>query len=351
MRKKRSLIVTMIFILVALSSVIYGLYFQHTEHINGNNYKLKARINKHKNDIWCVKFHPDGKIFASGSVDSTIKFWDSSTGKLQKEFRYLGGITCLCFSPDGKYLAFGGYDGKLNLIELRSFKIIKEFAGHEGTIWTVDFDPTGDCLASAGDDKIILLWDVEKGTLKSKLIDHNLTVWSIKFSRDGSKIASGSFDHSVNVWDVKTAQICKKLLFHKQAIVDLAFNNAGDILVTVGDDGNIVFWDTKNWSFKRNITVPEHTQAVQFCNDDKHLLTGGKDKNGFGEFLQNVFGNSDYNKGVSIRLWEVEGMQLLQTFQEHTDDVNDVAFGANDTFFISASSDKTLILWQYNFSE
>ncbi len=46
-------------------------------------------------------------------------------------------------------------------------------------------------------------------------------------------------------------------------------------------------------------------QAVAFSSDDKRLLTGGRDKPMIGEFLQNFFGDSYVNKGVSARLWDV----------------------------------------------
>ena len=94
--------------------------------------------------------------------------------------------------------------------------------------------------------------------------------------------------------------------------------------------------------------VAEHVQAVAFSPDGKRLMTGGRDKPMVGEFLQNIFGDSKYNTGVSARLWEVETGKLLQTFSMHGNDVMDVAYSHDRNWVATASADKTVELWRIN---
>jgi WD40 repeat protein len=54
-----------------------------------------------------------------------------------------------------------------------------------------------------------------------------------------------------------------------------------------------------------------------------------------GEFMQNLFGDSYYNKGVSMRLWNIQSGAVLQTFSEHANDVNDVAYSADGNWIAS----------------
>ncbi len=42
------------------------------------------RLRGHTNTIWALAFTPDGKSLASGSMDQTVKFWDTASGQLRE---------------------------------------------------------------------------------------------------------------------------------------------------------------------------------------------------------------------------------------------------------------------------
>ena len=91
-------------------------------------------------------------------------------------------------------------------------------------------------------------------------------------------------------------------------------------------------------------------QAVAFKSKEiiKRLMTGGRDKPMIGELLQEVFGDSKFNPGVSARLWDVETSELLQTFTTHANDVMDVTLGMTVEWIATASADQTVDVWQLN---
>ncbi|MEP7163625.1 MAG: hypothetical protein ABI741_02970 [Ferruginibacter sp.] len=80
--------------------------------------------------------------------------------------------------------------------------------------------------------------------------------------------------------------------------------------------------------------------------DNKWLLSGGRDKPVIGELLQIFFGDSKVNRGVSIHLWDLNKGIIIQTFSEHTNDANDVAFSRDEKWILSAGSGKTVELWR-----
>jgi len=74
------------------------------------------RLEGHSNYIEYLKFHPSGKILASGSADMTLRFWDMknqseiSSFKVHDDF-----VTAICFTPDGTRMLSGDYAGRIKV--------------------------------------------------------------------------------------------------------------------------------------------------------------------------------------------------------------------------------------------
>lgn len=333
-------------LLIIIGYLTYYQLWYKSEKADSNIFILHKVLAAHTAEVWSVKFSPDGNWLASGSVDSTVKIWNKQDGKLFLNLKHPAGITYVTFSPDGNLLATASYDSKVRLWKLPEGMLIKEFTGNAGTVWCLDFSPDGRQLASGGEDALIHVFDVPNGTRRKTLSGHTLNIWDVKFSPDGKYIASGSFDKTVRIWNADNGRQLNSLTDHSEAIVSLAFSHDAKMLATTSDDKTIKLWNTVTWHLIRTLKQPEHIQACDFSPDDKLLLTGGRDKPALGEFLQNFFGDSRYNKGISMRLWDVGTGKLLQTFSEHSNDVNDVSYCADGEWIASASADKTIELWR-----
>ena len=345
--KSKKKLLWLVFILLSLF-IYLGYYhlWHHSKQVNSNIYVLNKVLSSHLSEIWTVKFSPDGKWIASGSVDSTVKIWNKENGEIILNIKQPEGITSIDFSPDGNYLAAASYDAKVRLWKLPEGILTKEFIGHTGTVWSLNFSPDGRTIASCGEDATIKLWNTETGQIERTFQGHTRNIWDLKFNHDGTKLASGSFDKTIRIWNSSDGKLLHTLTEHTEAIVALAFSPDGQKLASTSDDKTIKLWDTNNWKLIHSLETPEHGQAADFSTDNKFLLTGGRDKTMLGEFLQNFFGDSEYNKGVSMRLWDVQTGNLLQTFSKHSNDVNDVSFSPDGKWIASASSDKTIQLWQ-----
>jgi WD40 repeat protein len=342
---KKTILLLLLLMLLVVTAAYYRFCYRSVT-VDGGIVKLYKVFSRHTAALRGIRFSPDGKYIASGSVDSTVMIWKKESGEVVQVLKHPEGVTCLDFSPDGKWIVTGAYDGMVRLWNVADGKLTSVFAGHARTVWTVAFSPDGKSVASAGEDTHIDIREVASGRITHILRGHTLTVWAVKFSPDGTRLASGSFDNDLKIWNTADGKLIRNIAGHTEAIVDIAFAHDGKRIASTSDDKTIKVWKVNDGTLLRTMEVPEHMQAVAFSPDDKRLLTGGCDKPVIGELLQNFMGDSEIDKGVSARLWDVETGTLLQTFREHKNDVSDVAYSDDGRWIATASEDKTVDVWQ-----
>ena len=157
--------------------------------------KERGSLEGHTAVVSSVAITADGKTLASGSYDTTIKFWDTATGKETATLRgHRGGVHSVAFTPDGKTLASGSQDDTVRLWDVDKGSETAAFK-HGYHIRRVVFTPDGRTLISAGEGPI-KLWDVatlkEKATLDlvMKKANTNL-VLSMALTADGKVLGTG----------------------------------------------------------------------------------------------------------------------------------------------------------------
>ncbi|HEY0067619.1 MAG TPA: WD40 repeat domain-containing protein [Flavisolibacter sp.] len=334
-------------ILILLLGILgyYQLLYK-AKRMNSGIYTLAYSFTQHAHIVNAVRFSPDGNFIASGSVDSTVRIWRKENGQLQTTLKHPQGITYLDYSRDGNYIATTSYDRKARLWKLPEGKLIREFAAHESTPWSVALSPDGRTIATGSEDATLRIWDLRTGALLHTLKGHALTIWSLQFTPDSKQLVSGSYDKTLKFWNVPEGKLIRSIDAHEQAIVAIAISHDGKMVASAADDCRIKLWSIDNGKLLRTIDgSEEHVQAVAFSPDGRWLISGGRDKPVVGELLQEVFGDSKLNKGVTMRLWEVSSGKLLQTFDHHGNDATDMVFSPDGKRIALASADHTVSVW------
>jgi WD40 repeat protein len=83
-----------------------------------------------------VAWSPDGTTLASGSLDKTIKVWNTKTGDSDSTLKGDSGIMCVSFSPNSNILAAGDSGFNIRLYDLATGELKSTLSGHYGYVVT-----------------------------------------------------------------------------------------------------------------------------------------------------------------------------------------------------------------------
>jgi WD40 repeat protein/serine/threonine protein kinase/DNA-binding SARP family transcriptional activator len=163
-------------------------------------------------------------------------------------------VSGLAFSRDGKLLASGSVDTVVRIWEVDSGRELHALTGFKDMVYGLDFDAAGQRLAAGSWDGTARIWDVGTGAEQMTLVmpsipkraesaRDNQRIIVVEFSPDGQLLAVGS-DEQIIVWDLATAQ--PGLVF-PQGNYAVTFSPNGRLLAFAGDGPSreqfVTVWD------------------------------------------------------------------------------------------------------------
>lgn len=92
-----------------------------------------------------------------------MRLWDILDGKLVYTLSIEDGVTTVAMSPDGHYVAAGSLDKSVRVWDTTSGYLVERLEspdGHKDSVYSVAFAPNGRELVSGSLDKTIKLWEL-----------------------------------------------------------------------------------------------------------------------------------------------------------------------------------------------
>ncbi|XP_011136686.1 notchless protein homolog 1 isoform X2 [Harpegnathos saltator] len=325
--------------------------------------RCTGSIEGHKEAVISVAFSPDGKHLASGSGDTTVRFWDIYT---QTPYHTCEGhrhwVLCISWSPCGSKVASACKNGLIYLWDPNTGKQMgKAMTGHKMWVTSMCWEPyhkNPECqyLASASKDCDIRIWDTKRSQNCRVLSGHTKSVTCIKWGGSGL-IYSASQDRTIKVWRAEDGVLCRTLEGHAHWVNTLALNvdyvlrtgpfnlestrnsdpliyaknryeSIGEeILVSGSDDFTLFLWKPE----KEKKSVARMTGHQQLINDVKFSPNG------------RVIASASFDK--SIKLWESTTGKFIASLRGHVQAVYSIAWSADSRLLVSGSKDSTLKVW------
>lgn len=340
---------------------------------NTTEKRLKDTLIGHRSTIYSLAISPDGKTLVSGSADTTIRIWDTTTGKtdfapivntdavlalayspIENIFASVsdddestiqlwnldtrenglnistrvGRIYSVSFSPDGTMIATGSWNGRIHLWDTSTGDLLKTLSGHRSRATSLDFSQDGNYLVSSGFDLTIHVWNLENYMLVNSFKDGSILNTDIAISPDGKLIACGSADDGIiRLWDAQTGNIAKTIAGHTNYIRSVAFSPDGESVTYPNRaDNTILLRNVQTGEIQKTIEAGiSNPYSVVYSSNSAILAVG-------------------YSNG-QIALWNTNTGELMKRLIGHTRNVLSLAFTPDGSTLISGSMDYTIRTW------
>ncbi len=321
----------------------------------------------HKSNVKGVAFSPEGHRIVTASWDKTLVLWDAGSGEKLRTFTgHSAPVWSVGFSPTGQQIVSGGEDG-VKLWDVASGQAVRSLTGHSDTVTSVAFSSSGREVVSGSNDGTVKIWNSASGSELKTLTGHNNKVTSVAFSPDGDQIISGSWDQTLILWSTDSGKQLRTFSGHVSAVLSVAFSSDGKRIASGGGDKSILVWDVA--SGKKIGAFDGHTDhltSIAFSPDGQRMVSGSKDQSvrtwdiaglarvdvavaadeNMPKFFEDEKATGKKNKKSTMRdSTSTVADSSVFTFEGHAGAIESVAVSANGRWFVGASSDGTLILW------
>ncbi|XP_060703908.1 notchless protein homolog 1 [Hemiscyllium ocellatum] len=337
--------------------------------------RCTSSLEGHAEAVISVAFSPTGRYLASGSGDTTVRFWDLSTETPQFTCKgHKHWVLSIAWSPDGKKLASGCKNSQIFLWDPRTGNQIgKVLTGHSKWITYLCWEPlhiNPQCryLASASKDCSIRIWDTMLGLCDKILTGHTQSVTCVKWGGDGL-IFSSSQDRTIKVWRAQDGVMCRTLQGHAHWVNTMAlstdyvlrtgsFEPAEATIVPQESDDSLEELKQKALQRYQQTRGQEQERLVSGSDDfTLFLWTPAEAKKpvarltGHQALINEVcfspdtrlIASASFDK--SVKLWDSRTGKYLASLRGHVSAVYQIAWSADSRLLASGSSDSTLKVW------
>lgn len=332
---------------------------------------IHSQLKKHRSTVSSAHFSADGRYVVTASNDSTAALWDVSSGKwLQSLTAHTGKINSANFNVNGNIVTasddstviiwdtagqflqrlpaqankviFAGFSRTarylltINRDTAEGLKdttfvwdstgtLLWKFAGHSKKINSACFSPNEKYVVTASSDNTAIVWNIATGSIVHKLRGYAWEVNQAIFSPDESSVLLASYNKAL-IYDALTGKLVNKLEGYSRRVFNAKITPEGKNFVSVLDDNSITVREVSSGKLLHQLHQKGPITFANLSDDGKYLLSSA----------------SNINKVI---IWDLATGKRFRELAGHNKKVNSANFSPDGNFIVTASNDRTAILW------
>jgi len=306
----------------------------------------------HDEEIWdCRWFSTNDDMFLTASLDNSVKIWrlihtpfnmtdDENQAAYRTELvntlsNHHLGVNSIDVSPDGKIIATRSLDSFIRFFSTdKENEQIRQLDCSPANSWTLEFFPCSKLLATGSMTGHIHVIRTESAEQACTLDSQLSFVSCIAISPQGNKLAASSMDGKVVIFEIKvdendqvTGQMKFNFEAHAQPVRALCFNHDNSTIITGGDDGLIRLYSLEGKATVLLDTLCGHggwILKLRKCPDNRHFVSTSADG--------------------KMKVWDILSRECVSTFT-HSSKCWSADYNYRGDKLISVSADKSLSLY------
>ena len=313
---------------------------------------------------------PDGKLIVTASADGDARVWDSGTGSLLRTLKGRSDVplNATSFSPDGKLIVTVS-DPRFNVVAVWDAGTGRRL-GENLRGQSASFSPDSKSVLTVSGGDVGRVSDVSAGRAVAELQELSGAVTHLAFGDDGQRIVAVTSDRKVGVWEAASGRSLARREYAGD-IKTLTLSPDGKRIATTAEgDGEPLgaqVWDTEADKISE-FGKDDGVHSVAFSPDGRFViwtrLDSSKGASSFvtkvsdvvtGDEVKDLAGNlpsfsPDGKRMLTVSgdvasVWEVGTWDIVAELRGHTESINGAAFSPDGRFVVTASTDKTALVW------
>lgn len=295
--------------------------------------KKIAQLTGHNGAIFTLATERDNQHIISGAGDGWVVRWNldaPETGRLLAKVDT--NIFSLCYLPERHQLVVGNMNGGVHWVDIQQPERTKNIAHHKKGVY--DIRQMGDFIFTAGGEGLLTKWSIEEARTLESLQLTNQNLRSLDYSSNRKELAIGSSDNHIYLLHAETLEIKANIPAHENSVFTVRYSPDGRYLLSGGRDAHLKIWDLD--TLQPVSSQPAHWFTINhivFHPNGQLFATASRDK--------------------TIKIWDAETFQLLKVidtfkYRCHINSVNRLLWTTHNNYLVSASDDRTMIIWEIN---